>query len=162
MSWFARHAYWRRLRWPIRILAWLVTAGLASLAGWQYAVLGPLAFETWFVVMLVRDDHRLGPISRPVPAENSARVAAIRAEHARLAALPRVPSPGGWSPPDGVLPAWNWLPPPGVEPRMDRVPAWVRLWYGTPLVDRYAHAWLWHQGGYDVVPPEAWTTPPSF
>ena len=71
------------------------------------------------------------------------------------AALPRIPSPGGWSAPAGLRPAWNWTPPPGVEPRLDRAPWWARAWYGTPLADRYAYAWLWYHGGWDVVPPEA-------
>jgi hypothetical protein len=36
---------------------------------------------------------------------------------------------------------------------------WVRVWYGLPLVDRYAHAWMWAHGGWEVppspgVPPE--------
>jgi len=66
-----------------------------------------------------------------------------------------VPSPGGWRPPDGVLPAWSWAPPYGLAPRLDRVPGWVRLWYKTPLLDRYAHAWMWEYGGWDVLPPGA-------
>jgi len=56
-------------------------------------------------------------------------------------------------------PSLELLPPAGVEPRLDRAPLRVRVWYGTPLIDRYAHAWLWHHGGWDVVPPEAWTPP---
>ena len=156
-SWFLRHAYWRRLRWPVRILAWLVTAGLVSIAAWQYAVLGPVAFELVFMISVLADERRVRRLPGPVALdENSPRLADIRAEIQRQAAMPRVPSPGGWSAPRGVLPAWNWTPPPGVEPRLDRAPRWARLWYGTPLVDRYAHAWLWRHGGWDVVPPEAW------
>lgn len=65
-----------------------------------------------------------------------------------------VPSPGGWHPPPGTRPAWNWIPPDhGLSPRMDRVPWWVRLWYRTPMLDRFAHAWMWDHGGWDVVPP---------
>ena len=41
--------YFCRLRWPVRILAWLITAGIASLAGWQYAIIGPVAFEVAFL-----------------------------------------------------------------------------------------------------------------
>jgi hypothetical protein len=76
------------------------------------------------------------------------------------AALPRVPTPGGWPVPSEVIPAWNWTPPPGITPRLDRVPRWVRIWYYTPFADRYAHAWMWRHGGFDVVPPAAWA--PAF
>ena len=57
--------------------------------------------------------------------------------------------------PPGVRAGWNWVPPDGATPRLDRMPWWVRLWYRTPLVDRYAHAWMWHNGGWDVLPPDA-------
>lgn len=30
---------------------------------------------------------------------------------------------------------------------------WVRAWYRTPFVDRYAHVWMWHRSGWDVLPP---------
>lgn len=64
-----------------------------------------------------------------------------------------VPSPGGWQPPPGALPAWNWIPPEhGLSPRMDRVPWWVRLWWRAPILDRFAYAWMWDHGGWDVVP----------
>jgi hypothetical protein len=65
----------------------------------------------------------------------------------------RVHSPGGWTPPSGVRPGWNWVPPDGAVPRADLMPRWVRLWYHTPFVDRFAHAWMWSHGGWDVVPP---------
>ncbi|GAA2759065.1 hypothetical protein GCM10009872_44250 [Actinopolymorpha rutila] len=65
------------------------------------------------------------------------------------------PSPGGWTPPAGVRPGWNWTPPDGVEPHLERVPRWVRIWFWTPWLDRYAHEWLWHHGGFDVLPPDA-------
>jgi hypothetical protein len=55
----------------------------------------------------------------------------------------RIPSPGGWVVPPGVRPAWNWTPPPGIVPRPDRAPRWVRWWYGTPVIDRYAYSWMW-------------------
>src|SRR6266508_6365442 len=44
-------------------------------------------------------------------------------------------SPGGWTPPPGVLPAWSWLPPDGARPRLDVMPWWVRVWYALPLLD---------------------------
>lgn len=34
-----------------------------------------------------------------------------------------------------------------------RVPGWVRSWYRTPFADRYAHAWMWRHGGWDILPP---------
>jgi len=40
-------------------------------------------------------------------------------------------------------------------PRLDPVPWWVRAWYKTPLIDRYAHAWMWGHGGWEVHPPFA-------
>lgn len=62
-----------------------------------------------------------------------------------------VPSPGGWEAPEHVLPMWNWTPPGGGSPRVDRAPRWARLWYRTPFIDRFAHAWLWRHGGWDVL-----------
>ena len=57
-------------------------------------------------------------------------------------------------PSTGVLPAWTWLPPEGASPRLDLVPWWVRVWYQLPFIDRYAHAWMWRHGGWEVRPPE--------
>jgi hypothetical protein len=51
------------------------------------------------------------------------------------------------------MPAWNWLPPEGAKPRLDLVPRLVRVWYELPLLDRYAHAWMWAHGGWEVRPP---------
>jgi hypothetical protein len=62
-------------------------------------------------------------------------------------------SPGGWTSPRGVLPAWSWVPPDGAKPRLDVVPWWVQVWYELPLIDRYAHAWMWSHGGWEVRPP---------
>ena len=63
-------------------------------------------------------------------------------------------SPGGWTPPPGVLPAWNWLPSEGAAPRLDLVPWWARVWYHLPFIDRYAHAWMWRHGAWEARPPE--------
>lgn len=63
-----------------------------------------------------------------------------------------VPTPGGWVAPRGVLPAWNWTPPSGLTRRWERMPRWVRAWARTPFVDRYAYAWMWYRGGWDVDP----------
>jgi hypothetical protein len=68
-------------------------------------------------------------------------------------------SPGGWTPPPGVLPGWSWVPPEGALPRLDIVPWWVRAWYEVPLLDRCAHAWMWAHGGWEVHPPSV--TPPG-
>jgi hypothetical protein len=62
-------------------------------------------------------------------------------------------SPGGWTPPPEVLPAWNWLPSEGAAPRLDLVPWWARVWYHLPFIDRYAHAWMWRHGAWEVRPP---------
>jgi hypothetical protein len=34
------------------------------------------------------------------------------------------------------------------------MPRWVRIWFRTPFLDRYAHQWMWFRGGWDVDPPE--------
>ena len=54
----------------------------------------------------------------------------------------------------GVLPAWNWLPSEGVAPRLDLVPWWAWVWYHLPFIDRYAHAWMWRHGAWEVRPPD--------
>jgi hypothetical protein len=28
----------------------------------------------------------------------------------------------------------------------------VRVWYELPFIDRYARAWMWHHGGWEVAP----------
>lgn len=55
-------------------------------------------------------------------------------------------SPGGWVPADGVKPAWNWTPPGGIVAKTHVMPTWLRVWYRTPLLDRFAHVWMWHHG----------------
>jgi hypothetical protein len=161
--------YLRRFRWSVRILAWVLSAAGASLAGWRYSPVGPVALEAaFFAVVLARypaamrqwQRNMQEARSRPEPAASPADDA-IRREARRQAALPRVPSPGGWTVPPRVRPAWSWTPAPGITARLDRVRWWVRLWYRTPFVDRYACAWMWHRGGWDAVPPEAWSAPPS-
>ncbi len=63
-------------------------------------------------------------------------------------------TPGGFVAPPGVLPGWDWAPEGyGLAPRLDRVPRRVRVWYGAPWVDRWAAAWMWHHGGWELVPP---------
>lgn len=152
--------YFGRLPWPVRVLAWLITAGIASLGGWQYAMVGPVAFEIAFLISALADARRVRRLPGPTAVEDGPLLEALRSEAHRQAAL-RVASPGGWRAPADVRPAWKWSPPPGIEPRLDRVPRWVRLFYGTPLVDRYAHAWLWYHGGWDVIPPGSWRAPSS-
>jgi hypothetical protein len=41
----------------------------------------------------------------------------------------------------------------GQRPRPDVMLWWVRVWYALPLLDRYAHAWMWAHGGWEVRPP---------
>lgn len=63
------------------------------------------------------------------------------------------PSPGSWCAPPGLLPGWNWTPEnAGLLSRLDRAPRWVGVWYRTPLIDRWAHVWMWHHGAWDIVP----------
>jgi hypothetical protein len=54
----------------------------------------------------------------------------------------------------GGAPTWNWLPLEGASPRLDLVPLWVRAWYRLPFIDRYAHAWMWQRGAWEVRPPD--------
>lgn len=62
-------------------------------------------------------------------------------------------SPGDWVAPTGSLPGWNWLPEDyGVRPALERIPRWVRAWFRTPFVDRYAYAWMWNHGGLELLP----------
>jgi len=65
----------------------------------------------------------------------------------------RVLSPGGWVPPPGVRPMWNWTPPGGGTARPDLMPWWVKAWFRTPFIDRWAHPWMWDYGGWEVEPP---------
>ncbi|MBI2709231.1 MAG: hypothetical protein HYX34_05995 [Actinobacteria bacterium] len=48
---------------------------------------------------------------------------------------------------------WTWAPPSGGLERLEDVPRWVRVWSRTPFVDRWANAWMWRHGGFDVEPP---------
>lgn len=145
---YERHSY---LFWRIRIPLWLAGAG----AGWMLA--GPAGLAGGLIAAYVaegvfsyRSVPALGQGRRPA-SPTEAEVAAAYTQ-ARRWETDAVPSPAGWRPPDGVIPAWSWAPPDGLRPRLDRVPAWVRLWYRTPLVDRYAHGWMWEHGGWDVLP----------
>lgn len=92
---------------------------------------------------------------RPAGGRRRRREAAAGRPVAPLTELGRVRSPGGWTVPPGVRPGWNWTPPEGIVPRPDRAPRWVRWWYATPFIDRYAHAWMWRHGACDVFPPAA-------
>ncbi len=145
----------RYLFWRVRILLWLAVAG----AGW--VVSGAAGLVGGVVVAVAAEgmwSYRRSYARRAAPVAEPDVIAAARAEARRIARrweTEAAPSPAGWQPPAGARPAWGWTPPGGIEPRLDRVPAWVRLWYRTPFVDRYAHAWMWEHGGWDVLPPTA-------
>jgi hypothetical protein len=111
---------------------------------------------------LRRMTARSGPAVRPTSGRGAGGAndrLRLRRETWQQASRPveaaRVPSPAGWAVPPGVRPAWNWTPPSGLAPRLDRAPRWVRWWYRTPLLDRYAHAWMWWHGAWDVEAPAA-------
>lgn len=146
---YERYAY---MFWRIRVPIWLAGAG----CGW--ALVGPAGLAGGLVVAYAAEgvfSYRNAANLGSGPAEvrrTDAEVTAARA-HARRWKTEAVPSPAGWHPPDGARPAWSWTPPCGLTPRLDRVPVWVRLWYNTPFVDRYAHGWMWTHGGWDVLPP---------
>ena len=69
-----------------------------------------------------------------------------------------VHSPGGWVAPKGTRPGWDWVPDGGAGPRPDRMRLWLRVAYHVPILDRWAHEWMWWRGGFDVVPPEGHMT----
>jgi hypothetical protein len=71
-----------------------------------------------------------------------------------------VPSPGQWIVPTGQRPGWQWLPEYGASPNLRAMPRWVRIWYRTPLIDRYAYEWMWWHGGWDVLVPTDNPEPP--
>jgi len=152
---YERYAY---LFWRIRIPLWLAGAG----GGW--AIGGPAGLAGGLVAAYLVEgmfSYRSAALKSSVPRAfrpTDAEVAESRA-YARRWEAEAVPSPAGWQPPDGVLPAWSWSPPGGLQPRLDRVPASVRLWYHTPVIDRYAHAWMWEHGGWDVLPPRPGAEP---
>ena len=149
-----RYTRRRRLFWRIRIPLWLAgAAGGWAITGARWGAVGAASgvaaaclAEAVFCVRRAAADAR----ARLTPE----RIAAMRA-HARRWDSEAERSPAGWPVPGGVLPGWNWVPPSGIRERLDRVPAWVRLWYRTPFADRYAYAWMWRHGGWDVLPPGA-------
>jgi hypothetical protein len=146
---YERHAY---LFWRIRIPLWLGGAG----AGW--AVAGPAGVVGGLAAAYLAEgvfSYRAVPPPGQVPkavSPTNEEIAAARAQNRRWD-TEAVPSPGGWRTPATGLAGWSWAPPGGLRPRLDRVPAWVGLWYRTPFVDRYAYAWMWEHGGWDVLPP---------
>lgn len=78
-----------------------------------------------------------------------------RPHRAGAVAFVGVPSPGAWVVPDGMRPGWDWLPDDGAVPNLRSMPRWVRAWYWTPFVDRYAYEWMWWHGGWSVLVPAA-------
>jgi hypothetical protein len=74
-------------------------------------------------------------------------------EQPRATAFFGVPSPGDWIVPDGMRPGWEWLPEYGACANLRAVPRWVRAWYRTPFIDRYAYEWMWWHGGWSVLVP---------
>lgn len=68
-----------------------------------------------------------------------------------------IASPGGWVPPDdGSSPGWDWIPMVdgyGIVPHPERMPLYVQLMYRLPWLGRRAHVRMWHDGGFDVLPP---------
>jgi hypothetical protein len=148
---YERYAH---LFWRIRIPIWIVMCAL----GWALlgiAGLAPGALAAYLLEGLL--SYRKPTGTRPSPVSADQRAAA-RAEAELMESrwqTEAVPSPAGWQPPPRVRPAWQWTPPAGVRERLDRVPVLVRLWYKTPIVDRFAYSWMWEHGGWDVLPPAA-------
>jgi hypothetical protein len=137
------HLFWR-IRIPLFVglaaLGWLVWRSPGAVIGLVAAALVEAGFS-----------YRRQGAGRPAPTPVASGPARREAIDNYLRAL--APSPAGWESPRGVIPMWNWTPTGGGQPRLDRVPRWVRAWYHTPFVDRYAHAWMWRHGGWDILPP---------
>lgn len=94
---------------------------------------------------------------RRVPGGPAPFPAATSGARPTAVALSSTMSPGPWTPPPGTRPGWNWLPEHGALPALRAMPRWVRVWYRTPFLDRYAHEWMWWHGGWCVLSP----TPPN-
>jgi hypothetical protein len=90
---------------------------------------------------------------RPLPID-------VPSARPRLTTYRGVRSPGDWTAPRGLRPGWDWLPEHGAIPRLRAMPRWVRLWYRTPFLDRYAYEWMWWHGGWSVLVPAAPVRPP--
>jgi hypothetical protein len=41
------------------------------------------------------------------------------------------------------------------------MPRWVRIWFLLPFVDRYAHSWMWHRGGWLLQQAAGPSAPPD-
>lgn len=156
----------RVVLWRVRLVLWLAAAaagsgiGTAASADLAAQVAAAIAGVVAACLAEAAFCYHTVPASgnaAGTPADKAALRARAASHNARAAMreTAAVPSPGGWAAPSGTLPAWNWPPPNGAAPRVERCPAWVRLWYRTPFIDRYAYDWMWHHGGWDVLPPAA-------
>ncbi len=67
-------------------------------------------------------------------------------------------SPGHWIAPPGLRPGRAWLPEHGALPNLRGMPRWVRVWYRTPFLARFAYEWMWWHGGWFILTP---SPPPS-
>jgi hypothetical protein len=41
------------------------------------------------------------------------------------------------------------------------MPLWARIWYMTPLIDRFAYEWMWWRGYWSVVVDQDGPAPPG-
>jgi hypothetical protein len=138
---------------PLRTLVWGASIRGVTKSSWRRCLLsgGGLAVGS----VLVEGSHRSRPLWGLGPRGRARPSATSHIERSTDV----VASPGGWVVPTGSLPMWDWLPPGGGRPRLDRVPLPVRLWYELPYLDRYAHAWMWRHGGWDVAPSTSGRSP---
>lgn len=100
---------------------------------------------------------KIGPL-RQVPARPAVWDVG---RYPRPASFVGATSPGEWIVPAGRRPGWDWLPEHGAAPNLAAMPRWVRAWYRTPWLDRYAYEWMWWHGGWSVLVPSPPPDPPD-
>jgi hypothetical protein len=164
----ARRPYWSRTpgRWavrpvlavPLRAVIWGAAVRVVTRARWRTCLASGAGLALGSVVVEGRVHRRRRPRHWDLGLRGGAGPAPGR-RTGNPASSGLVASPGGWLHPVGTLPMWDWAPPGGGQPRLDRVPWAVRAWYEVPFLDRYAHAWMWGHGGWDVTPPVSASTP---
>ena len=164
--WSSRSATTRRPRWG----SLTGTAWRAGMGGWTSRTGGDVEVCVWAPERWLR--RRVNPLSTGITTRwygGGPREVPSRSPGAKSQSLHQrsgitffgVRSPGGWQVPAGERPGWSWLPPGGAVPNLRRMPRWVRIWFLLPFVDRYAHSWMWHNGGWLLQQSDGPSAPPD-